>query len=140
MTNELATSQAAATNLVAAGEALYKSITGAEMSANQQKIADGITHIVDGLVPGLEAKVSLILKTSWPEQRPRLTALRASLSRQRPVRLTITPIRRPHEQRHRRHGHARDHRGRPGALVWYANRAGAMRQKCQRQTNVQMQI
>ncbi|MEE8658492.1 hypothetical protein CGLAMM_02905 [Acetobacteraceae bacterium EV16G] len=62
MTNELVTSQAAATDLVAAGEALYKSITGAEMSANQQKIADGITHIVDGLVPSLETRVSFDLK------------------------------------------------------------------------------
>lgn len=53
-TTNTPTTQPEATELVAAGEALFKSLTGREMSDNQQKVSDGLTKIVDGLLPSLE--------------------------------------------------------------------------------------
>ncbi|MDF7675083.1 hypothetical protein PT277_05150 [Acetobacteraceae bacterium ESL0709] len=43
-----------ATNLVAAGENLFKSLMGREMNQNQQKISNGITQLIDGFMPTLE--------------------------------------------------------------------------------------
>ena len=51
----------AVTQLVAAGEAFFTAITGQEMSATQQKISDGVTSILDGLVPPLAARASFDL-------------------------------------------------------------------------------
>lgn len=51
----------AVTQLVAAGEAFFTALTGQEMSANQQKISDGITSILDGLIPTVATKVSFDL-------------------------------------------------------------------------------
>jgi len=57
----VSTSNSQVSDLVSAGENAFKALTGSTMSDNQQKVSDGITRILDGLLPGIESRVSIDL-------------------------------------------------------------------------------